>query len=84
MHRVVRFPKAAPPQHVGSALRVGETVLLRTPREWSDVLMQLRAVDISQGTKGDVRYAWQLTLRFSGVEYRRPLQPVIGRRRRWS
>jgi hypothetical protein len=48
MHRApVRFPAAAPPrpQHVGSPLRVGETVLLRRESEWFDLLVELRAID---------------------------------------
>ena len=49
MHHVARFPRAATPpkqpQHVGSPLRVGETVLLRRPREYFDLIVELRAID---------------------------------------
>jgi len=43
----MRFPAAAPPrpQHVGSPLRVGETVLLRRADEFLDLKVELRAID---------------------------------------
>jgi hypothetical protein len=43
----MRFPAAAPPRplHVGSSLRVGESVLLRRPTEWLDFEVELRAID---------------------------------------
>jgi hypothetical protein len=34
-----------PPQHTGCALTIGETVLLRRPDSWQDVLVELRGID---------------------------------------
>jgi hypothetical protein len=49
MHRVLnaRFNASPPPPplHSGPPLQVGETVLLRRPNSWADLLVELRAVD---------------------------------------
>jgi hypothetical protein len=48
MHAWRDWPRLSPPTapaHVGEALRVGETALMRTPGTWFDVRVQVPGID---------------------------------------